>query len=206
MYHTAMCVSSYFSTAIRYLLCLGAFFFPIVHIFYTCWYKKLNGQEKKCQNNKKKAQWLYLAYLHVYLYIYMTTPVHVLIKMMMSLGGSSFDIVYVQNSGSASMSTSSLLCYQPICSVLLICKWSFPMCCSLWCNMLVRVPSESLHPPPCRHRDRSPSPMRGYLIPSPLPTRRTRTCSAWDTHIHTHTDTHTYTHGHVQTIASHGMK
>ncbi|KAK5856802.1 hypothetical protein PBY51_008372 [Eleginops maclovinus] len=37
---------------------------------------------------------------------------------------------------------------------------------------------ESLHPPPCRQRDRSPSPMRGYLIPSPLPTRRNRTCSA----------------------------
>ncbi|XP_027695360.1 calcium-regulated heat-stable protein 1 [Vombatus ursinus] len=29
-----------------------------------------------------------------------------------------------------------------------------------------------------RERDRSPSPMRGYLIPSPLPTRRTRTFSA----------------------------
>ncbi|XP_061455921.1 calcium-regulated heat-stable protein 1 isoform X2 [Rhineura floridana] len=29
-----------------------------------------------------------------------------------------------------------------------------------------------------RTRERSPSPMRGYLIPSPLPTRRTRTCSA----------------------------
>ncbi|XP_048351451.1 calcium-regulated heat-stable protein 1 [Sphaerodactylus townsendi] len=29
-----------------------------------------------------------------------------------------------------------------------------------------------------RVRDRSPSPMRGCLIPSPLPTRRTRTCSA----------------------------
>ncbi|XP_065268535.1 LOW QUALITY PROTEIN: calcium-regulated heat-stable protein 1 [Emys orbicularis] len=29
-----------------------------------------------------------------------------------------------------------------------------------------------------RTRDRSPSPMRGYLIPSPLPTRRTRTFSA----------------------------
>ncbi|KAM9456941.1 calcium-regulated heat-stable protein 1 [Clarias gariepinus] len=28
------------------------------------------------------------------------------------------------------------------------------------------------------HRPRSPSPMRGYLIPSPLPTRRTRTVSA----------------------------
>lgn len=40
------------------------------------------------------------------------------------------------------------------------------------------VPSESLRPPAYRHRDRSPSPMRGYLIPSPLPTRRNRTCSA----------------------------
>uniref|UniRef100_A0A803K107 Calcium-regulated heat stable protein 1 n=1 Tax=Xenopus tropicalis TaxID=8364 RepID=A0A803K107_XENTR len=29
-----------------------------------------------------------------------------------------------------------------------------------------------------RTRDRSPSPMRGHLIPSPLPTRRTRTFSA----------------------------
>ncbi|XP_042294275.1 calcium-regulated heat-stable protein 1 [Sceloporus undulatus] len=29
-----------------------------------------------------------------------------------------------------------------------------------------------------RTRERSPSPMRGYLIPSPLPTRRTRTYSA----------------------------
>ncbi|XP_028562081.1 calcium-regulated heat-stable protein 1 [Podarcis muralis] len=29
-----------------------------------------------------------------------------------------------------------------------------------------------------RTRERSPSPMRGYLIPSPLPTRRTRTFSA----------------------------
>ncbi|CAJ1075450.1 Hypothetical predicted protein [Xyrichtys novacula] len=38
--------------------------------------------------------------------------------------------------------------------------------------------SESLRPPASRHRDRSPSPMRGYLIPSPLPTRRNRTCSA----------------------------
>ncbi|XP_036795530.1 calcium-regulated heat stable protein 1 [Oncorhynchus mykiss] len=36
----------------------------------------------------------------------------------------------------------------------------------------------SLCPPASRYRDRSPSPMRGYLIPSPLPTRRTRTCSA----------------------------
>uniref|UniRef100_A0A4W6DPC1 Calcium regulated heat stable protein 1 n=1 Tax=Lates calcarifer TaxID=8187 RepID=A0A4W6DPC1_LATCA len=40
------------------------------------------------------------------------------------------------------------------------------------------VSPESLQPPACRHRDRSPSPMRGYLIPSPLPTRRNRTCSA----------------------------
>ncbi|XP_078125616.1 calcium-regulated heat-stable protein 1 [Sander vitreus] len=40
------------------------------------------------------------------------------------------------------------------------------------------VSPESLHPPACRQRDRSPSPMRGYLIPSPLPTRRNRTCSA----------------------------
>ncbi|CAN9505143.1 unnamed protein product [Ophioblennius macclurei] len=38
--------------------------------------------------------------------------------------------------------------------------------------------TESLKLPPCRQRDRSPSPMRGYLIPSPLPTRRNRTCSA----------------------------
>ncbi|KAL4659078.1 calcium-regulated heat stable protein 1-like [Arapaima gigas] len=42
----------------------------------------------------------------------------------------------------------------------------------------------SLDLPGCRHRsqghnrNRSPSPMRGYLIPSPLPTRRTRTRSA----------------------------
>lgn len=36
----------------------------------------------------------------------------------------------------------------------------------------------SLSLPKYRARDRSPSPMRGYLIPSPLPTRRTRTCSA----------------------------
>ncbi|XP_068606172.1 calcium-regulated heat-stable protein 1 [Brachionichthys hirsutus] len=40
------------------------------------------------------------------------------------------------------------------------------------------LPAESLHLPACRHRDRSPSPSRGYFIPSPLPTRRTRTCSA----------------------------
>ncbi|XP_052536138.1 calcium-regulated heat-stable protein 1 isoform X1 [Tympanuchus pallidicinctus] len=39
--------------------------------------------------------------------------------------------------------------------------------------------SSSLHLPESRRtRDRSPSPMRGYLIPSPLPTRRTRTYSA----------------------------
>ncbi|XP_061829325.2 calcium-regulated heat-stable protein 1 [Nerophis lumbriciformis] len=38
--------------------------------------------------------------------------------------------------------------------------------------------AESLHPPACRHRDRSPSPIRGFNIPSPLPTRRNRTCSA----------------------------
>ncbi|KAF3699650.1 Calcium-regulated heat stable protein 1 Calcium-regulated heat-stable protein of 24 kDa [Channa argus] len=36
----------------------------------------------------------------------------------------------------------------------------------------------ALQPPACRHRDRSPSPMRDFLIPSPLPTRRNRTCSA----------------------------
>ncbi|XP_036409429.1 calcium-regulated heat-stable protein 1 [Megalops cyprinoides] len=36
----------------------------------------------------------------------------------------------------------------------------------------------SLSLPKFRPRDRSPSPMRGYLIPSPLPTRRNRTCSA----------------------------
>ncbi|NXO37166.1 CHSP1 protein, partial [Locustella ochotensis] len=37
----------------------------------------------------------------------------------------------------------------------------------------------SLHLPESRRpRERSPSPMRGYLIPSPLPTRRTRTFSA----------------------------
>ncbi|KFQ93204.1 Calcium-regulated heat stable protein 1 [Nipponia nippon] len=39
--------------------------------------------------------------------------------------------------------------------------------------------ASSLHLPENRRvRDRSPSPMRGYLIPSPLPTRRTRTFSA----------------------------
>ncbi|XP_037112003.1 calcium-regulated heat-stable protein 1 [Syngnathus acus] len=37
---------------------------------------------------------------------------------------------------------------------------------------------ESLQPPVCQHRDRSPSPIRGFNIPSPLPTRRNRTCSA----------------------------
>ncbi|XP_051573167.1 calcium-regulated heat stable protein 1-like [Myxocyprinus asiaticus] len=41
------------------------------------------------------------------------------------------------------------------------------------------VSPSSLRLPTCRHRDRSPSPMIGsYLIPSPLPTRRNRTCSA----------------------------
>nr|XP_040046282.1 calcium-regulated heat-stable protein 1 [Gasterosteus aculeatus aculeatus] len=43
---------------------------------------------------------------------------------------------------------------------------------------LISVSPESLHPPASRHRDRSPSPMRGYLVPSPLPTRRNRTYSA----------------------------
>ncbi|XP_072275270.1 calcium-regulated heat-stable protein 1 [Pyxicephalus adspersus] len=38
---------------------------------------------------------------------------------------------------------------------------------------------QSLNLPESRQtRDRSPSPMRTYLIPSPLPTRRTRTSSA----------------------------
>ncbi|XP_046721671.1 calcium-regulated heat-stable protein 1 isoform X2 [Silurus meridionalis] len=40
------------------------------------------------------------------------------------------------------------------------------------------VSPSSLRLPPCHQRPRSPSPMRGYLIPSPLPTRRTRTVSA----------------------------
>ncbi|XP_028670191.1 calcium-regulated heat-stable protein 1 [Erpetoichthys calabaricus] len=42
------------------------------------------------------------------------------------------------------------------------------------------VPPESLNLPETggRNRERSLSPMRDYLIPSPLPTRRTRTCSA----------------------------
>ncbi|XP_058013520.1 calcium-regulated heat-stable protein 1 [Ahaetulla prasina] len=40
-------------------------------------------------------------------------------------------------------------------------------------------PPRGLHLPEGRRaRDRSPSPMRGYLIPSPLPTRRNRTFSA----------------------------
>ncbi|CAL8305267.1 unnamed protein product [Merluccius merluccius] len=43
---------------------------------------------------------------------------------------------------------------------------------------VVPVSPSSLRLPACKHRDRSPSPMRGYLIPSPLPTRRNRTCSA----------------------------
>ncbi|XP_028310958.1 calcium-regulated heat-stable protein 1 [Gouania willdenowi] len=38
--------------------------------------------------------------------------------------------------------------------------------------------TETLQAPPCRQRDRSPSPMRSHLIPSPLPTRRNRTFSA----------------------------
>uniref|UniRef100_A0A3Q4B5G3 CSD domain-containing protein n=1 Tax=Mola mola TaxID=94237 RepID=A0A3Q4B5G3_MOLML len=42
----------------------------------------------------------------------------------------------------------------------------------------VSLPLESLQPPVSRHRERSLSPMRNYLIPSPLPTRRNRTCSA----------------------------
>uniref|UniRef100_A0A1A7YDT4 Calcium regulated heat stable protein 1 n=1 Tax=Iconisemion striatum TaxID=60296 RepID=A0A1A7YDT4_9TELE len=37
---------------------------------------------------------------------------------------------------------------------------------------------ESLHLPTNKFRERSPSPLRGFLIPSPLPTRRTRTYSA----------------------------
>ncbi|XP_056609988.1 calcium-regulated heat-stable protein 1 [Triplophysa dalaica] len=36
----------------------------------------------------------------------------------------------------------------------------------------------NLRLPDSRHRERSPSPMRSFLIPSPLPTRRNRTCSA----------------------------
>ncbi|XP_067912240.1 calcium-regulated heat-stable protein 1 [Heterodontus francisci] len=41
------------------------------------------------------------------------------------------------------------------------------------------LPSVALHAPEStRIRDRSPSPLRGFLIPSPLPTRRTRTMSA----------------------------
>ncbi|XP_072791883.1 calcium-regulated heat-stable protein 1 isoform X1 [Taeniopygia guttata] len=40
-------------------------------------------------------------------------------------------------------------------------------------------PPGSLQVPEARRpRERSPSPLRGYLIPSPLPTRRTRTFSA----------------------------
>lgn len=33
---------------------------------------------------------------------------------------------------------------------------------------------------PAKFRERSPSPLRGFLIPSPLPTRRNRTFSAWE--------------------------
>ncbi|KAM4634031.1 calcium-regulated heat-stable protein 1 [Polymixia lowei] len=36
----------------------------------------------------------------------------------------------------------------------------------------------SLQPPACRHRDRSPSPMKRVPHPQPPPTRRNRTCSA----------------------------
>ncbi|NXD23600.1 CHSP1 protein, partial [Spelaeornis formosus] len=39
-------------------------------------------------------------------------------------------------------------------------------------------PSSLRLPESRRPRERSPSPLRGYLIPSPLPTRRTRTFSA----------------------------
>ncbi|XP_059835415.1 calcium-regulated heat-stable protein 1 [Hypanus sabinus] len=46
-------------------------------------------------------------------------------------------------------------------------------------SVLVSLSSEELHFPDCnKSRERSPSPMRGFLIPSPLPTRRTRTTSA----------------------------
>ncbi|KAA0705780.1 Calcium-regulated heat-stable protein 1 [Triplophysa tibetana] len=38
-------------------------------------------------------------------------------------------------------------------------------------------PSNLRLPDSC-HRERSPSPMRSFLVPSPLPTRRNRTCSA----------------------------
>ncbi|XP_052405772.1 calcium-regulated heat-stable protein 1 [Carassius gibelio] len=40
------------------------------------------------------------------------------------------------------------------------------------------VSPSSLRLPACRQRERSQSPMRGSLIPSPLPTRRNRTYSA----------------------------
>ncbi|XP_034046795.1 calcium-regulated heat-stable protein 1 [Thalassophryne amazonica] len=40
------------------------------------------------------------------------------------------------------------------------------------------APNESLTNPGCKQRERSLSPTKGFLIPSPLPTRRTRTCSA----------------------------
>ncbi|XP_072125617.1 calcium-regulated heat-stable protein 1 [Mobula birostris] len=46
-------------------------------------------------------------------------------------------------------------------------------------SVSVSLSSEELHFPDCnKTRERSPSPMRGFLIPSPLPTRRTRTTSA----------------------------
>ncbi|MEQ2307316.1 Calcium-regulated heat stable protein 1 [Ameca splendens] len=40
------------------------------------------------------------------------------------------------------------------------------------------ISPESLHLPTNKLRERSPSPMRDFLIPSPLPTRRNRTFSA----------------------------
>ncbi|XP_069761558.1 calcium-regulated heat-stable protein 1 [Narcine bancroftii] len=43
----------------------------------------------------------------------------------------------------------------------------------------VSLSSRDLHfPDNSKIRERSPSPMKGFLIPSPLPTRRTRTTSA----------------------------
>ncbi|XP_059930118.1 calcium-regulated heat-stable protein 1 [Gadus macrocephalus] len=50
--------------------------------------------------------------------------------------------------------------------------WVFHMMSSLCASL-----PGSLRLPACKHRDRSPSPMRGFLLPSPLPTRRNRTCS-----------------------------
>ncbi|XP_051877871.1 calcium-regulated heat-stable protein 1 [Pristis pectinata] len=46
-------------------------------------------------------------------------------------------------------------------------------------SVSVSLSSGELHfPDSNKIRERSPSPMRGFLIPSPLPTRRTRTTSA----------------------------